>query len=56
MLEALITSKTRIKLMPKFFLNSASTGYLRGLASEFGESPEDHLPENRVCCVYHSRI
>ena len=38
MLNALITSKTRIKLMLKFFLNSSSTGYLRGLESEFGES------------------
>ncbi len=38
MLSALITSKTRIKLMLKFFLNSSSTGYLRGLAAEFGES------------------
>lgn len=38
MLEAFITSKTRIKLMSKFFLNSNSKGYLRGLASEFGES------------------
>ncbi len=38
MLQALITSKTRIKLMLKFFLNTSSTGYLRGLAAEFGES------------------
>lgn len=38
MLEALITSKTRIKLMLKFFLNASSTGYLRGLEAEFGES------------------
>ncbi|MBS4062415.1 MAG: ArsR family transcriptional regulator [Bacteroidetes bacterium] len=38
MLETLITSKTRIKLMVKFFLNSSTTGYLRGLESEFGES------------------
>lgn len=38
MLEALITSKTRIKLMLKFFMNSSSTGYLRGLEAEFGES------------------
>jgi hypothetical protein len=45
MLEALITSKTRIKLMLKFFLNSTSTGYLRGLASEFGESTNSVRPE-----------
>ena len=38
MLEALITSKTRIKLLLKLFLNTQNTGYLRKLASEFGES------------------
>lgn len=38
MLEALITSKTRIKLLLKFFLNPNTSAYLRGLASEFGES------------------
>ena len=38
MLETLITSKTRIKLLMKFFLNSATTSYLRDLAAEFGES------------------
>ena len=38
MLETLITSKTRIKLLLKFFLNSNSSSYLRGLESEFGES------------------
>ena len=38
MLEALITSKTRIKLLLKFFLNSNTTAYLRSLESEFGES------------------
>ncbi|MBT6836211.1 MAG: ArsR family transcriptional regulator, partial [Bacteroidetes bacterium] len=38
MLDTLITSKTRIKLMLKFFLNSSSSSYLRGLESEFGES------------------
>lgn len=38
MLEPLITSKTRIKMLLKFFLNSNSTAYLRGLAEEFGES------------------
>ena len=38
MLDTLITSKTRIKLMLKFFLNSNSSSYLRGLESEFGES------------------
>ena len=38
MLEALISSKTRLKLLLKFFLNSETRAYLRGLASEFGES------------------
>lgn len=38
MLEALISSKTRVKLLLKFFLNSKSEGYLRGLEQEFGES------------------
>lgn len=38
MLETLISSKTRIKLLLKFFLNSNARGYLRSLESEFGES------------------
>jgi predicted nucleotidyltransferase len=38
MLEALISSKTRIKLLLKFFLNSSTTAYLRNLETEFGES------------------
>ncbi len=38
MLETLISSKTRIKLLLKFFLNSNTTAYLRNLESEFGES------------------
>lgn len=38
MIDALISSKTRIKLLLKFFLNSDMQGYLRGLESEFGES------------------
>ena len=38
MLQALITSKTRIKLLMKFFLNSRNTSYLRDLAAEYGES------------------
>jgi len=38
MIESLITSKTRVKLLLKFFLNSDSTSYLRNLESEFGES------------------
>ena len=38
MLETLISSKTRIKLLLKFFLNSNTTAYLRSLEAEFGES------------------
>ena len=38
MLQSIITSKTRIKLLLKFFLNSRNTSYLRDLATEFGES------------------
>lgn len=38
MLETLITSKTRLKLLLKFFLNSNSKSYLRELESEFHES------------------
>ena len=38
MLESLITSKTRINLLLKFFLNPNTQGYLRELAAEFGES------------------
>jgi hypothetical protein len=37
-LESLITSKTRIKMLLKFFTNSHATAYLRGMAEEFGES------------------
>lgn len=38
MIETLISSKTRVKLLLKFFLNSSTTAYLRGLEEEFGES------------------
>lgn len=38
MLETLITSKTRIKLLLKFFSNKGNKAYLRSLADEFGES------------------
>ncbi|MDA3880351.1 MAG: hypothetical protein PF436_08190, partial [Prolixibacteraceae bacterium] len=38
MLESLITSKTRIKLLVKFFINSQTKAYLRSLETEFGES------------------
>jgi len=38
LLESLITSKTRIKLLLRFFLNPNSTAYLRNLEAEFHES------------------
>ncbi|MEI6062019.1 MAG: ArsR family transcriptional regulator [Bacteroidota bacterium] len=38
MLDSLITSKTRIKLLTRLFLNSNSFGHLRGLQAEFHES------------------
>ncbi|MGQ7871143.1 winged helix-turn-helix domain-containing protein [Sunxiuqinia sp. sy24] len=38
MLDALITSKTRIKILLKFFLNKNNKSYLRSLEHEFGES------------------
>jgi hypothetical protein len=38
MLDYLITSKTRLKLLIKFFSNPKNQGHLRGLAEEFGES------------------
>ena len=38
MLENLITSKTRLRLLVKFFINVANNGYLRGLADEMHES------------------
>jgi hypothetical protein len=37
-LEPLITSRTRIKMLLKFFSNRHSSAYLRELAEEFGES------------------
>jgi DNA-binding transcriptional ArsR family regulator len=37
-LDTLITSKTRLKMLLRFFLNSNSSAYLRELAKEFGES------------------
>ncbi len=38
MINAIITSETRIKLLLRFFLNPETKGYLRQLANEFGES------------------
>ena len=50
MIDSLIPSKTRIKLLVKFFLNPDVTSYLRGLAEEFGESTNAVRVElNRLC-------
>jgi hypothetical protein len=38
MLESLISSKTRIKILLKFFLNKNLNAHLRSLENEFGES------------------
>ena len=38
MLGELITSKTRLRLLIKFFISQANRGYLNGLANEMGES------------------
>ena len=38
MLGELITSKTRLRLLIKFFVSQANRGYLNGLATEMGES------------------
>jgi hypothetical protein len=38
MIETLVSSKTRIKLLMKFFINGKNTAYLRSLEEEFGES------------------
>jgi hypothetical protein len=38
LLKTLITSKTRVKLLLKFFLNPQNSAYLRGLSEELEES------------------
>lgn len=38
MLESIVTSKTRIQILLRFFLNPERTAYLRELAEELGES------------------
>lgn len=64
MLDSLITSKTRLRLLVKFFVNAANRGHMRGLAEEFNESTnairkelnnlseagylEKHAEQNRV--------
>ena len=49
MLDSLVTSKTRIKLLLKFFINPGTRSYLRELAKEFGESTNSvRLELNRL--------
>ncbi len=49
MLESLITSKTRLKLLTKFFMNPGTKAYLRELAKEFNESTNSiRLELNRL--------
>jgi hypothetical protein len=49
MIDCLITSVTRIKLLRKFFLNSGTRAHLRGLGTEFGESTNSiRLELNRL--------
>ena len=38
MLDEIITSKTRLRLLIKFFISQTNKGYLNGLANEMGES------------------
>lgn len=38
MLQTLITSKTRLRILVKFFINAANNGHLRGLSEEMHES------------------
>ena len=49
MLDSLITSKTRIMLLLKFFINPETRAYLRELSKEFGESTNSvRLELNRL--------
>ena len=38
MIDSLITSRTRLKMLIKFFINTANKRYLNGLANEFNNS------------------
>ena len=49
MLETIITSKTRIKILLKFFLNPQTKSHIRALANELGESTNSvRLELNRL--------
>ena len=58
MLEAIITSKTRIKILTKFFLNSGTQAYLQELAKEFSDSSNsirvelNHLKEAKLLTTH----
>lgn len=70
MLDSLITSKTRLRVLVKFFIRAANKGHLNALASEFGESTNgvrkelnklkdagylvSHKERNKV--VYHANV
>ena len=41
MLGSLITSKTRLRMLVKFFVSAANNGYLNGLANELTEAEAD---------------
>ena len=50
MLDSLIKSKTRLRLLIKFFINISNRGYLNSLANEFGESTNSVRKElNNLC-------
>ena len=52
LLETLITSKTRLRLLIKFFVAATNKGYLNGLAQEFGESTNAIRKElNHLCAA-----
>jgi hypothetical protein len=49
LIKTLITSKTRVKLLLKFFLNPQNSAYLRGLSEELEESTNSvRLELNRL--------
>jgi predicted transcriptional regulator len=70
LLNKLITSRTRLKLLIKFFISQANKGHLNGLANEMGESTnsirkelnnlfeagylDKHKKNNKV--IYHVNI
>jgi len=58
MLDSIITSKTRLRLLIKFFINVGTHGHLRGLAEEFGESTNSIRKElnNLVGAGYLHRL